>query len=138
MEEGCGGIGDDPVSGGCDFDAFAVGVREIEQEGARMARIATGGDTAVNGKAGSAGQGVGFESADGLAERVIGGRFAVLAIEGVDEPVAEAGREDGANLMAERAEGEADEGLAVGGGEGGGGGGVVEEEFDLGMHWLSP
>ena len=58
----------------------------------------------------------------------------MLAIDGVDEPVAETGREDGADLVAEGAEGEADEGLARSGGEGGSGGGVVEEEFDLGMH----
>jgi hypothetical protein len=71
-----------------------------------------------------------------LAERVIGGRLVVFAIEGVDEPVAETGREDGADLVAEGAEGEADESLAGGGGEGGGGGGVVEEEFGLGMHLI--
>ena len=94
------------------------------------------GDATVHGKTGSTANGMRVESADGLAEGVVGGRRLVFAIEGVDEPVAKTGREDGADLVAEGAEGEADEGLAGGGGEGRCGGGVVEEELDLGVHWL--
>ncbi len=136
VEEGGGRVGGDLPAAGCNFDDFSVGVVEVEKDGVGLAGIAAGGDTTMDGKARSARKSASFEGANGLAKRIVGGRLAVVAIEGVNEPVAEAGREDGADLMAEGAEREADEGLAGGGGEGGGGGGVVEEEFGLGMHAL--
>ncbi len=134
MEEGGGRVGGDLPAGGCDFYDFAVRVIEIEKNGVGPMGIATSSYASMDGKARSGRKGAGFEGADGLAERIIGGRFGVLAIEGVDEPIAETGREDRANLVAEGTEWEADEGLAGGGSEGGGIGGVVEEKFDLGMH----
>ncbi len=136
VEEGGGGVGGDLPTGGRDFDDFAVGVLEIEKNGVRLARVAARGDASMDGEARSARKGASFEGTDGLAERIVAGRLAVVAIEGVDEPVAETGREDGADLVAAGAEREADEGLTGAGGEGGGGSGVVEEEFGLGMHRL--
>jgi len=105
-------------AGGCDFDDFAVGVVEIKKDGVGLARIAARGDASMDGKARSARKGASFEGTDGLAKRIVAGRLAVVAIESVDEPVTETGREDGADLVAAGAEGEADEGLAGGGGEG--------------------
>ena len=136
VQESGGRVGSDLPAAWRDFDDFAGGVVQIEKNCVGLARIAAGSDTSMDGKARAARKSASFEGANGLAKRIAGGRLAVAAIEGVDEPVAEAGREDGADLMAEWPEGEADEGLAGGGGEGGGGGGVVEEEFGLGMHWL--
>jgi len=118
VEEGGGGVGGDLPAGWCDFDDFAVGVVEIKKDGVGLARIAARGDASMDGKARSAGKGASFEGADGLAKSIVAGRLAVVAIEGVDEPVTETGREDGADLVAAGAEGEADEGLAGGGGEG--------------------
>ncbi len=115
---------------------YMYGVVEIEKDGVGLARVAARGDASMDGEARSARKGASFEGTDGLAERIVAGRLAVFAIEGVDEPVAETGREDGADLVAAGAEGEAYEGLTGGGGEGGGGSGVVEEEFGLGMHRL--
>jgi hypothetical protein len=136
VEEGGSWVGGDLPSGGRDFDDFTVGVGEIEKDSVGVAGMAAGGDASVDGQARCVGKSTGLERADGLTERVIGGRLLVFAIEGVDEPVAETGRVEGADLVAESAEGEADEGLAGGGGEGGGGGGVVEEEFGLGIHLI--
>ena len=138
MEEGGGWVRGDLPAGGCDFDDFAVGVVEIEKNGVGLVRITSRGDAPMDGKARPARKGAGFEGTNGLAKRIVGGRLGMLPIKGVDEPVAETGREDGANLVATGAEGKADEGLAGGGGERGGGGGVVEEEFDLGMHLICP
>ena len=120
VEEGGGWVGGDLPAGWCNFDDFAVGIIEIEENGVGLAGVAARGDASMDGKARPARKGPSFESANGLAKRIVGGRLAVFAIEGVDEPVAETGREDRADLLAEGAEGEADEGLAGGGGEGGG------------------
>jgi len=114
VEEGGGWVGGDLPAAGCHFDDFAVGVVEIEKNGIGLARVAARGDASMDGKARSARKSASFEGANRLAKRIVAGRLAVVAIEGVDEPVAETGREDRADLLAEGAEGEADEGLAGG------------------------
>jgi hypothetical protein len=58
----------------------------------------------------------------------------MIAVEGGDEPVANAGRVDGTDLLAEGVEREAEEGLAGGGDEGCGVGGVIQEELDVRVH----
>ena len=74
--------------------------------------------------------GAGFDGAEGLVEGAIVGRKLELAVETMEEPVAEACGTDGPDLVA-GAEREADPGLAVLGGEGGGRGGAVEEELEF-------
>ena len=91
VEEGGRWVGSDLPAGGCDFDDFALGIAEIEKNGIGLARIAASSDTPMYRKAWSARKGAGLESADGLAEGIVAGRLAVLAIESVDEPVAETG-----------------------------------------------
>jgi hypothetical protein len=91
VEEGGGWVGGDLPAGWCNFDDFAVGIIEIEENGVGLAGVAARGDASMDGKARAARKGAGFEGADGLAERIVGGRLAVVAIEGVDEPVAETG-----------------------------------------------
>src|SRR5437764_472405 len=87
MEEGGGSwVGGDLPAGWRDFDDCSVGVGEIEQDGVGMAGMAAGGDASVDGQPRCVGEGASFKGADGLAERVIGGRLVVFAIEGVDEP----------------------------------------------------
>ncbi|HWY48001.1 MAG TPA: hypothetical protein VNX70_11500, partial [Bryobacteraceae bacterium] len=93
VEEGGGWVGADLPAGGCDFDDFAVGVVEIKKDGVGLARVATRGDASMDAKARSARKGASFEGTDGLAKRIVAGRLAVVAIESVDEPVAETGRE---------------------------------------------
>jgi hypothetical protein len=136
VEKGGSWVGCDLPAGGRDFDDFTVGVSDIEKDGVGMVGMAARGDAPVDGEARCVGESTSLERTDSLTERIVGRRFVVFAIEGVDEPVAKTGREDGEDLVAEGAEREADEGLAGGGGERGGGGGVVEEEFDLGMHLI--
>ena len=96
--------------------------------------MASGGDAAVDGETELCASGAGFQSADGLTKGVGSGRLLVLFEKGVDEPVANEGRVDGVDLLAEGAEGDAEEGLAGGRGEGGSAVGEVEEELDLGIH----
>ena len=91
VEEGGRWVGSDLPAGGCDFDDFAFGIAEIEKNGIGLARIAASGDTSMYRKERSTRKGAGLKGADGLAERIVAGRFAVLAIESVDEPVAETG-----------------------------------------------
>ena len=136
VEEGGSWVGCDLPAGGRDFDNFAVGVSKIEKDRVGMMGMAAGGDAPVDGKARCIGESTSFKRTDSLTERIVGRRFVVFAIEGFDVSFAKRWREDGADLLAEGAEGEEDEGLAGGGGEGGGGGGVVEEEFSLGMHLI--
>src|ERR1039458_1692212 len=90
-EGGCGVGGDLPAVGG-DFDNFTVWVGEIKEDGVRSARVATGGDAAFDGETGSTRIGASGESANGLAKGVRAGRLVVVAVEGGDEPVANARR----------------------------------------------
>ena len=84
------------------------------------------GDALLDGLEGTAAMGAGFDGAEGLAEGAIVGRKPELAVETMEEPVAEACGTDGPGLVA-GAEREAEAGLAVQGGEGGGRKGAVEE-----------
>jgi len=92
VEEGGRGVGRDLPTVEGDFDNFAVGVGEIEEDGVRVVGIATGGDVAFDGEAGATAVGPGGERADGLAEGVGTGRLVVIAIEAGDKPVANARR----------------------------------------------
>jgi hypothetical protein len=134
VEEGGVGCGVHAPTLGGDFDEFAGVVGEVETNGVGVERIAAGGDAAVDWETELAAGGAGFQGADGLTKGVGSGRLLVLLEEGVDEPVANEGRVEGVDLLAEGAEGDAEEGLAGGGDEGGGAVGVVEEELDLGVH----
>src|SRR5579871_2600453 len=134
VEEESGGVGGELPTLRSDFDDFAFGVGEVQEDAVGMVRIAFRGDAALDRAAGSTRVGAGGESADGLAERVGAWWLVMIAIEGGDEPVANAGRVDGADLLAEGVEREAEEGLAGGGHERGGVGGVVEEDFDVRVH----
>ena len=100
-----------PTLGG-DFDEFAGVVGEVEANGVGVESVASGGDAAVDRETEGAAGGAGFQSADGLTEGVGSGGLLVLLEKGVDQPVANAGRVDGVDLLAEGAEGDAEEGLA--------------------------
>jgi hypothetical protein len=116
-----------------DVNHFALLVSEVEEDGGRGSWLGFGGcgDAPLDRAEGAAAVGAGFDGVEGLAEGAVGGRELELAVEAVEEPVAEASGTDGPDLVA-GTEGEADAGLAVGGGEGDGGRGAVEEELDLG------
>lgn len=134
VEEGSGRVGFDLPTLGRDFHDFALGVGEIKKDGFGMVRIAFRSYAALDGEAGSTAIGAGGESTDGLAECVGAGRLVMIAVEGGDQPVANAGRIDGTDLLAESVEREAEEGLSGGGDEGCGVGGVVEEDVDVRVH----
>ena len=90
-ERGCG-VGGDLPAVGCDFDNFTVGVGEIEEDNIWIAWIAAGGDAAFDGEVCSTAIGTCGEGANGLAKGVGAGRLVVVAVEGGDEPVADARR----------------------------------------------
>jgi hypothetical protein len=89
-----------------------------------------GGDALLDGLEEADAADAGLDGAEGLAEGAVARGKLELAVETMEEPVAEACGADGPDLVA-GAEGEADAGLAVLGGEGGGRGGAVEEDLDL-------
>jgi hypothetical protein len=90
VEEGGCGVGGDLPAVGCDFDNFTVGVGEIEEDNIWIAWIAAGGDAAIDGEVCSTAIGTCGEGANGLAKSVGAGRLVVVAVEGGDEPVADA------------------------------------------------
>ena len=87
-----------------------------------------GGDASLDRPEETAAVGAGFDGAEGLAEGAIVGRKLELAVETVEEPIAEACGADGPDLVAS-ADRETDAGLALPGGEGDGRGGAVEEDL---------
>lgn len=84
VEEGSGWVGGDLPALRRNFDDFAFGVGEIEEDGGGAVWIATGGEAAGDRESGGARIGAGFKSADGLAEGVGSGRLVVFGVEGVD------------------------------------------------------
>jgi hypothetical protein len=114
-------------------DHIAVVVGEVEDDGGGVCWFGLGGcgEAKFDGAEGAGAVGAGFEGAEGLAEGALVRGEVELAVETVEEPVAEARGADGPDLVA-GSEGEADAGLAVGGGEEGGGRCAVEEKLDLG------
>ncbi len=73
---------------------------------------------------------MGLEQGDGVAEGMGGGEDAVLVVEAVGEPFAEAGGGQGEGLVGAGAGGDGGPGVAELGGEGGGEAhGVVEDLF---------
>ena len=137
--EGAAAVAEAEVSSGGDFpafgadaDDFALGVGQVEKDGfgGLVFGLAGGGDALLDGLEDAAAVGAGLDGAEGLAEGGIARGKLELAVETMEEPVAEACGADGPDLLA-GAEREANEGLAVLGGEGGGRGGAVQEELEF-------
>lgn len=88
-------VGNDVPAQGRDFDSFALGVGEIEQEGVGVIGVAS--EAGAEGKRGGrrrTAAGFGFEELQSVQEGAVGGEDFVFGVEGFGEPVAEL---DGAN-----------------------------------------
>src|SRR5581483_1105327 len=139
-----GVVGGDGESIGVDLDDFVRRIGEVDADGLWAKRIAVTGNAREDLALRLSGVArVGVEHADGVADGVVGGIDAVLGVEGVSEPIAEAGGGERAGLVCEGAGGDGGPSVAGFGGEGGGQpDGVVEYLFgdggDLLGHFLLP
>ena len=123
-------VGDGPALGG-DFEDFAGGVRQVEEDFGWSVGIAFEADTVVDLLGGRvAVLGAGFEGAENGAEGERGGGGFEFRIVVGGDPVAEIGGANGKNAAGILG-GDAGAGLAALGGEGRGGAGVVEESERL-------
>jgi hypothetical protein len=119
LEEDAGAGGDFPGAGG-DLDEAGLRIGEVEKDFLRSRARADRADAAADEipLVAIGDSGLGFEEGEEGLEGLVGGEVIVAVVELMEEPMAEGAGAEGKDIEAAgRGDGEAGEGLAVGGGK---------------------